>query len=134
MARHGRARPLHRRGRALPHPPQDAFSIGASYSGGTAIQFWQGKIDDLLSTPDTRIEFSGLPAGEAVDKVTAAATNHNVADGILQVSVKGEDVDGLIDYARSKGAKVVSVMPHRRTLAELFRETVAHSGDSEVVS
>jgi ABC-2 type transport system ATP-binding protein len=94
----------------------------------------QGKIDDLLSTPDTRIEFMGLPEGEAMAKVTAAAVNHSMVDGVLQASVKGEDVDGLIGYARSQGAKIVSVMPHRRTLSELFRETVSRSGDSEVVS
>jgi ABC-2 type transport system ATP-binding protein len=93
-----------------------------------------GKLNDLLSTPHTRVEIAGLADEQARAKLAADAVYHEVKDGTLYLSVEGSAVDPVIDFARSKGGSIVAVLPHRRTLSEVFRETVGYGRDSEVTS
>jgi ABC-2 type transport system ATP-binding protein len=90
-----------------------------------------GRVEDLLASPLEQIEVtaSGLPP-EAAEALAARGVGRPVRSGDqMLVAVKGED--DLMEVLRAilaAGGRVRSVVPHRRTLEEVFLERIREGG------
>ncbi len=81
-----------------------------------------GTLDELLR-PEVRrtvIEAEGLP-GAALDEIRGLARSVSAVGAMIQLEVEGDaNVDVIIDRVRGAGGRVVSVVPHRETLEDIF--------------
>jgi ABC-2 type transport system ATP-binding protein len=86
-----------------------------------------GKIDDLIAGERTEITVQGKAlTNGALAKLEALAPNvdHDGAD-TLRLHTDDEDkIAAIIDLVRSVKGRVVSIIPHKRTLEDVFVETV----------
>jgi len=83
-----------------------------------------GRTDDLTSGDKVEITFEGGDAG-LIDKVKSVAGACEKKNGASRIpAVEPKDVNGLVDLLRGAKCTVRSVVPHRRTLEEVFVETV----------
>jgi ABC-2 type transport system ATP-binding protein len=84
----------------------------------------QGKLDDLLRGGRMEIVADGVSADHAVTFKGAdvVVSHHN--DRLILDMPETSDVNEVLDSLRSKKAVVVSVIPRRRRLEDLFVETV----------
>ncbi|MCC2669654.1 MAG: ABC-type multidrug transport system, ATPase component [Armatimonadetes bacterium] len=84
----------------------------------------QGRVEDLVAEGRTEVTATGVPEAVAARmNVPGAVVDRQ--DGRLVVTVADEtDVNGVIDAVRNGGGKIVSVVPLKRTLEEIFVETV----------
>ncbi|HEY3413542.1 MAG TPA: ABC transporter ATP-binding protein [Armatimonadota bacterium] len=83
-----------------------------------------GHVADLLSGSQVRIVTLGLTP-EAAKQVVAIADKVDDEDG--QMTIWSDDdnkVNQLVDVIRGAGARIVSLTPERRSLEDLFIETV----------
>jgi ABC-2 type transport system ATP-binding protein len=83
-----------------------------------------GRTDELTAGDKVEITFEGGDAAliEKVKGVAGACEQKNGASRVPSVDPK--DVDGIVDLIRGAKCTVRSVVPHRRTLEEVFVETV----------
>jgi ABC-2 type transport system ATP-binding protein len=83
-----------------------------------------GKLDEMLAGSSVQITATGLDKA-AIEKLKGLAPRIRVEDGAVVVSQdEGEGVDKTIDAIRASKGRVLSVIPHRRTLEELFVEII----------
>ncbi|MBI3003691.1 MAG: ABC transporter ATP-binding protein, partial [candidate division NC10 bacterium] len=90
-----------------------------------------GRVEDLLASPLEQIEVtaSGLPP-EAAEALAARSVGPPVRSGDrILVAVKGEDdLTEVLRAILTAGGRVHSVVPHRRTLEEVFLERIREAG------
>jgi len=85
----------------------------------------QGRLEDLLSGGRIEIIADGV-SQEVADKAKSTDAITSFHNGRLIVDMpETTDVNALLDSIRSKNGKVISVVPRRRRLEDLFIETVS---------
>jgi ABC-2 type transport system ATP-binding protein len=86
-----------------------------------------GRVDDLLAEGRTEITATAVPkdvSGRIGEMAAVIADN-----GHLKVTCEGEQaVNEVVDLIRSSRGQIVSVIPLKRTLEEIFVETVGLAG------
>ena len=83
-----------------------------------------GKLDEMLFGGSVEITAAGLDAA-AVEKLKPLAKSIAAEDGAIAVSVdEGEAVGKVIDAVRASNGQILSVIPHKRTLEDLFMEII----------
>ncbi|MBM3493660.1 MAG: ABC transporter ATP-binding protein [Armatimonadetes bacterium] len=87
-----------------------------------------GRTQELTAGDMVEITFSGGDAG-LVEKVKAVAGACEAKNGAARAPrVTPKDVNAIVDLVRGAKASVLSVVPHRRTLEEVFVDTVMKAG------
>lgn len=87
-----------------------------------------GKISDLTAGEKVEIRAEGQLNG-ALEKIKSITNIVEVNDTHIRIpSADERNVTDIIDLIRAAKATVVAVMPHRRTLEEVFVETVLKEG------
>ncbi len=87
-----------------------------------------GTIKELTSGENVRIEAENIKNG-TVGKLKELFGEVQVTNTRVTVpSASAEKVNDAIDLIRGAGGTIVSVVPHRRTLEEVFVETVMKAG------
>jgi ABC-2 type transport system ATP-binding protein len=95
-------------------------------SGRTAKQ---GMLDDLLTVGGlTRITLRGEDPS-ALDALGPIARNIEQKDGKTVLDVESGDIYPALDAARGTGMELISASPYRRSLEDLFIETVGGTSD-----
>jgi ABC-2 type transport system ATP-binding protein len=83
-----------------------------------------GRLDELLAAGFVEIKVEKLST-TAVEKLKCGCTCTQDPSGCLVVSQKGDqDVNQTLDFIRSQNGRVISVIPQRRTLEDLFVEVI----------
>lgn len=83
-----------------------------------------GHLNELLSANHVEIRVTGADKATA-EKLSAMAERSLTADGCLALQQQeGDKVDGIIDAARAAKCRVISVIPQRRTLEDMFVEII----------
>ncbi len=87
----------------------------------------EGKLEDLLA--GGRIEITAGNVPESLrDKVQQDGAVVSLHEGRLIVDAPDTiATDGLVDAIRSAGGKIISIIPRRRRLEDLFVETIAEA-------
>ena len=86
-----------------------------------------GHVADLLKGSQVRIVTLGLK-GDAAKQAVALADKADDEDGQMTLWSDDDDkVNQLVDVIRGAGARIVSLTPERRSLEDLFIETVRES-------
>ncbi len=87
----------------------------------------QGKLDDLLRGGRMEVVADGVPAdlAETFKGPDIVVSHHN--DRLILDMPETTDVNAILDALRSKKAIVVSIIPRRRRLEDLFVETVGRA-------
>jgi ABC-2 type transport system ATP-binding protein len=84
----------------------------------------QGKLEDLLRGGRIEIIAEDVPR-ELAEKIKHPETTTSYHDGRLIVDApEDQDPNSIIDAIRSSGARVISIIPRRKRLEDLFVETV----------
>lgn len=86
----------------------------------------QGRINDFLSVPEMvrEIEISGLNAeGGELIKSFGTVISQNSERILVRVS-SDEEIEGVLQIAKEHGGKLVSLVPHKQSLEDLFTEKV----------
>ena len=84
----------------------------------------QGKLTDLLAGGRVEILVGKLDRGVFSDMKISDGNIHDTPAGVLFDVPEGSDVNAIIDSARAKGGEVVSVVPRKKRLEDLFVEAV----------
>ncbi len=88
----------------------------------------QGRLEDLLRGGRIEIIATSVPK-EFAEKLPQADSTVSWHEGRLIVDMpESEDVNDVIDGLRGKKAEIVSIIPRRKRLEDLFVETVRDSG------
>lgn len=88
----------------------------------------QGRVEDLVAEGRTEITANGVSA-EVTGKLKDVATAVKSDNGRVVVTCTDDDVvNDVLDLIRSGRGKVVSVVPLKRSLEEIFVETVGLAG------
>ncbi len=89
-----------------------------------------GKIKDLVAGEKTEIIIQGKElANGTLDKLKSIAPTEDHGPDTYRMSSDDNDkVTAIIDLVRGVKAKVVSLVPHKRTLEDVFVETVLKEG------
>ena len=83
-----------------------------------------GKLDDLLHGSSVEIKAQGVD-GATAEKLKGMAKSVTTEDGIIIISQdEGEGANKAIDIIRSGKGHILSVIPQRRTLEDLFVEII----------
>ena len=83
-----------------------------------------GKLDELLHGSSVKITAESVSA-EGVEKLKGISSKVETADGSVIVSQdEGEGTNQAIDIIRTAKGRIVSVIPQRRTLEDLFMEII----------
>ncbi|MEA2553203.1 MAG: type transport system ATP-binding protein [Fimbriimonadaceae bacterium] len=90
----------------------------------------QGKLTELLKGGRIEITISGVPDTLAKQLATGGVL-HQVADGYLLDMPEDEDVNAVVDAVRNASGKIVSMVPRKKRLEDLFVETVRAAKPSE---
>jgi ABC-2 type transport system ATP-binding protein len=89
-----------------------------------------GKISELTAGEKVEIRATGIQNG-AVEKIKAITGPLEQNDGSIRILSADEAmVNDVIDLVRGAKGKVVSIVPHKRTLEEVFVDTVLKEGGS----
>jgi ABC-2 type transport system ATP-binding protein len=87
-----------------------------------------GKTEELTSGDMVEITFTGGDK-ELVQKVKSVAGECEANNGTSRIpAVPPKEVNGLVDLIRSSKASVLAIVPHKRTLEEVFVDTVMKAG------
>jgi ABC-2 type transport system ATP-binding protein len=86
----------------------------------------EGTIDDLLNKPKSikEMEFSGLNADGIRMIASLSAVIAETSNRLLIHVSSDDDVDRALEIAKRHGGKLVSLVPHKQSLEELFTEKV----------
>jgi len=94
----------------------------------------QGKISELTSGQKVEIRANGRFNGAVKQIEDVAGLVEHSESGIRIPSADPANVSAVIDLVRGAKGEIVSVVPHKRTLEEVFVETVMkEGGDAAVV-
>ena len=88
----------------------------------------QGKLTELLKGGRIEITAEGIPEGLLKDMKIADANLRVVGTGFMLDMPEENDPNGVIDAIRSQKGRVISVVPRRKRLEDLFVETVTTKG------
>jgi ABC-2 type transport system ATP-binding protein len=89
-----------------------------------------GKISDLTAGEQVEIRAEGVQNG-VVAKIESLTGAIEQNDGRIRIPATDADkVTDVIDLVRSAKGTIVSIVPHKRTLEEVFVETVMKEGGS----
>lgn len=89
-----------------------------------------GRVDDLLAEGRTQVTATGVPA-DLQGKLSQGGNEVTVEEGRVLVTCGDEaGVNAAVDAIRSAKGSIVSVMPLKRSLEEMFVETVGAAGTS----
>lgn len=83
----------------------------------------QGKLTDLLRGGRIEISVQGVPEALATQLSTGGVLHH-LADGYMLDMPEDEDVNAVLDSVRSAKGTIVSMVPRKKRLEDLFVETV----------
>jgi len=84
----------------------------------------QGRVEDLISEGRTEVTATGVSA-DMLEQFKKVATSVTETDGRVMVTLADETtVNEVIDAVRAKKGHILSVVPLKRTLEEIFVETV----------
>jgi ABC-2 type transport system ATP-binding protein len=87
-----------------------------------------GKITDLTAGEKVEILAEGLANG-VVDRIRGITKDVEQTDGRLRIPAATSDqVSALIDLVRGAEGRVTAVIPHRRSLEDVFVDTVRNAG------
>jgi ABC-2 type transport system ATP-binding protein len=86
-----------------------------------------GTIADLTSGEKVEIHAEGVTNG-MVDKIKALAPDTTVNNGSLRLSSVSDKVSSLIDLVRGAEGRVTAIIPQRRSLEDVFVDTVRRAG------
>lgn len=93
----------------------------------------QGTLSDLLTGARVEMTFKGLAPEKAKELCGPEAVISASGGNVTIDMAAGQDTDKIIDVARGSGAKVISIIPRRMRLEDLFVESVReHSRPAEV--
>ena len=84
----------------------------------------QGKLTDLLAGGRVEILVGKLDRSVFSDMKIGDGNIHDTPAGVLFDVPEGSDVNAIIDGARAKGGQVVSIVPRKKRLEDLFVEAV----------
>jgi ABC-2 type transport system ATP-binding protein len=88
-----------------------------------------GRVTELVQGGRTEVVAEGL-SGQGLDKVRALAPDLAQQNGRVTLHKESlEEVNQLIDVVRAEGGRVVSVVPQRRRLEDIFVETIGGLGE-----
>ncbi|MBZ0213405.1 MAG: hypothetical protein K8H99_06365, partial [Nitrospirae bacterium] len=94
----------------------------------------QGKLDELLRGGRIEVIADQVPADfPAKLKDLKVTSSYNNARLILDIDEE-EDVNGVLDSLRSAKAHIVSVIPRRKKLEDLFLETVKNVSEKRTTT
>lgn len=89
-----------------------------------------GRVDDLLAEGRTQVTATGVPA-EAHPKLSQGGNEVAAENGHVVVTCGDEaGVNAAVDAIRAAKGNIVSVLPLKRSLEEIFVETVGGAGTS----
>ena len=94
----------------------------------------QGKIGDLTAGDKVEIRANGILNGAVKQIQDIAGLVERSDTGIRIPSADADMVTTVIDLVRSAKGEIISVVPHKRTLEEVFVETVMKEGGDSVVT
>jgi ABC-2 type transport system ATP-binding protein len=87
-----------------------------------------GRLEELLRVGEMEITVEGLEP-QKVEQIEKVASRVYKKDNDYLLYAEGEDkAQEIIDFVRNNGGKVLSVVPLRRSLEELFVEIVKEAG------
>jgi ABC-2 type transport system ATP-binding protein len=87
-----------------------------------------GRINDITAGDKVEIRFEGVENG-GIEKVKAIAGNVEITTTDVRVPSANPDmVTDIVDAVRAAKGTITAIMPHRRTLEEVFVETVMKAG------
>ncbi len=87
-----------------------------------------GRLEDLLKVGEMEIAVEGLDPSQ-VEQVEKIASRIYKKDGDFLVYAEGEEkAQEVIDFVRNNGGRIISMVPLRRSLEELFVEIVKEEG------
>jgi ABC-2 type transport system ATP-binding protein len=86
----------------------------------------QGKLTELLKGGRLEVTVNGVDEGLA-RKLSAGGVLHQLADGYLLDLPEDQDANSIVDAVRGAKGTVVSMVPRRKRLEDLFVETVKGS-------
>lgn len=84
----------------------------------------QGKLTELLRGGRVELSVSGVKRGLLEDFKINDSNLHEIPSGLLFDVPEESDINALIDGVRSNGGSVISVVPRKKRLEDLFVETV----------
>lgn len=88
-----------------------------------------GRVIDLVEGGRVQVIAEGV-SPQGVEKIRAMAPDFSQQDGVITFFHEDVDhVNALIDVVRGEGGKVVSVVPQRRRLEDIFVETIGGLGE-----
>lgn len=91
----------------------------------------QGKLTELLKGGRLEVTVSGVDEGLA-RKLSSGGVLHQLADGYLLDMPEEEDVNAIVDTVRSAKGTVLSMVPRRKRLEDLFVEAVRGTANSKI--
>ncbi len=86
----------------------------------------QGKLTELLKGGRIEITAAGIPEGLLRDLKIPDANLRTLPVGFLLDMPEEADPNGVIDAVRGKGGTIVSIVPRKKRLEDLFVETVTN--------
>jgi len=87
-----------------------------------------GRVDDLLAEGRTEVVAAGVN-GDLAGRLEARGAAVSQDNGKMIITVESEDeVNHVVDAVRSANGRIVSVVPLKRSLEEIFVETVGAAG------
>jgi ABC-2 type transport system ATP-binding protein len=93
-----------------------------------------GRVLDLIEGSRTEIIAEGVSAG-GVEQIRQIATDVAQQDGVLTAYHEHvDDVNRIVDAVRANGGKLISVVPQRRRLEDIFVETIGLEGGRRIGS
>lgn len=94
----------------------------------------QGKLVDLLRGGRVEITVDGLPDAEAIFKnmKLADANVRTLPIGYMLDLPEDEEVNAIIDAVRTQNGRLVSIVPRKKRLEDLFVETVSEKGPKTI--
>lgn len=84
----------------------------------------QGKLSDLLSGGRVEISAEGVPTQFISDMKINDANVRAIPGGVLLDMPEEEDITAVIDAVRAQKGKLLSIVPRKKRLEDLFVETV----------
>ena len=85
----------------------------------------QGKLTELLKGGRVEITVDGVPEKFITDLNIPEANIRSLALGILIDAPEEADINGVIDAVRTAKGHIISIVPRRKRLEDLFVETVS---------
>jgi ABC-2 type transport system ATP-binding protein len=95
----------------------------------------QGHLNELLTGARVEMTFKGVGADKAKEIVGREAVVSQSGNSVIVDMAAGTDNDAIVDKVRQAGGGIVSIIPRRMRLEDLFVESVReHSKPAEVVA